>query len=47
MARMARWLAVLLGTAAVPVALVAGLLDPVAIVVAAGVIGLPAWLVVQ
>lgn len=37
---------VLLGTATVPVALVAGLLDPVAIVVAAVVVSLPAWLMV-
>lgn len=44
--RMARWLMALLGTATVPVALVAGLLDPVAIVVAASVVSLPAWLVV-
>lgn len=44
--RMARWLMVLLGTATVPVALVAGLLGPVAIVVAAGVVSLPAWLMV-
>lgn len=43
---MARWLMALLGTATVPVALVAGLLDPVAIVVAASVVSLPAWLVV-
>ena len=43
--RMARWLMVLLGTATVPVTLVAGLLGPVAIVVAAGVVSLPAWLV--
>ena len=42
---MAPWLMVLLGTATVPVALVAGLLGPVAIVVAAGVVSLPAWLV--
>ena len=41
-----RWLMVLLGTATVPVALVAGLLDPVAIVVAAVVVSLPAWLMV-
>ena len=44
--RVARWLMVLLGTATVPVALVAGLLGPVAIVVATGVVSLPAWLVV-
>lgn len=43
---MARWLMVLPGTATVPVALVAGLLDPVAIVAAAGVVSLPAWLMV-
>lgn len=43
--RVARWFMVLLGAATVPVALVAGLLGPVAIVVAAGVVSLPAWLV--
>ncbi|MXW40154.1 MAG: hypothetical protein F4Z75_03180 [Synechococcus sp. SB0668_bin_15] len=44
--RTARCLMVLLGTATVPVALVAGLSGPVAIVVAASVVSLPAWLVV-
>lgn len=38
------WLMVLLGTATVAATLVAGLLGSVAIVVAAGVVSLPAWL---
>ena len=43
-APVACWLMVLLGTATVAAALTAGLLGSVAIVVAAGVVSLPAWL---
>jgi len=44
--RAAWWMMALLGFATIPTVLGAGLLGPVAMVVAAGVVSLPAWLMI-